>query len=101
MSRFRRAASTRCTRGMWWSSGRSNASSVFKISRQVTVGEQPLNNRYLGATPAVEAAPERGERFWVERPEDLAKATERLAAAPVVAIDAEFAQGRPTDPEPG
>ncbi len=65
------------------------------------MGEQPQgSNRYLGATPPAEAPPERGERFWVERPEELARAAERLAAAQVVAIDAEFAQGRPTDPEP-
>jgi hypothetical protein len=64
------------------------------------VGEQVQSNRYLGATPPVETPPERGERFWVERPEELALAAERLAAAQIVAIDAEFAQGRPTDPEP-
>jgi hypothetical protein len=64
------------------------------------VGEQAPSTRYLGATPPVEPPPERGERFWVERPEELPQAAERLASAQVVAIDAEFAQGRPTDPEP-
>lgn len=64
------------------------------------MGEQAQTNRYLGAAPPVEPLPERGERFWVERPEELAQAAERLATAQVVAIDAEFAQGRPTDPEP-
>jgi hypothetical protein len=64
------------------------------------VGEQAQSNRYLGATPPVEPPPERGERFWVERPEELTRAAERLAIAQVVAIDAEFAQGRATDPEP-
>jgi hypothetical protein len=36
---------------------------------------------------------------WVERPDELAQAAERLAAATVVAIDAEFAQTRSSDAE--
>jgi ribonuclease D len=54
---------------------------------------------YHGDTPPVEPAPARGERVWVERPDELAAAVERLAAAAVVAVDAEFMQVRPTEPE--
>ena len=57
------------------------------------------DNQYHGPTPPVEPPPARGERLWVERPDELARAAERLAAARVVAIDAEFAQTRSADPE--
>jgi ribonuclease D len=53
---------------------------------------------YLGETPPVEKLPERrirGERAWVERPEQLALAADALRQAQVIAIDAEFAQARP------
>ena len=57
------------------------------------------DNRYHGSTPPLEPAPARGERVWVERPDELAAAVERLAAASVVAVDAEFMQVRPSEPE--
>ncbi len=57
------------------------------------------DNRYHGPTPAVESLPGHGERFLVERPDQLAQAVERLAAAPIVAIDAEFMQARPIELE--
>lgn len=57
------------------------------------------DNLYHGPTPPVEPPPARGERVWVERPDELAAAVERLAATPVVAVDAEFMQVRPTEPE--
>ncbi|HEY7357380.1 MAG TPA: hypothetical protein VH590_12970, partial [Ktedonobacterales bacterium] len=46
-----------------------------------------------------EPPPARGERVWVERPDELAAAVERLASAAVVAVDAEFMQVRPSEPE--
>lgn len=64
------------------------------------MNDQSLDdNQYHGPTPPVEPAPERGERVWIERPDDLASAAERLAAAPLLAIDAEFMQVRPSEPE--
>ncbi|HEY0754651.1 MAG TPA: HEAT repeat domain-containing protein [Ktedonobacteraceae bacterium] len=49
---------------------------------------------YLGITPPQGRLPPRGQRAWVERPEQLLQAVERLEQAPVVAIDAEFTQMR-------
>lgn len=61
---------------------------------------QPLDDQqYYGPTPPVEEPPGRGERIWVERPDQLAQAVEQLAAAPVVAVDAEFTQTRLSEPE--
>ncbi len=57
------------------------------------------DNLYHGSSPPVEPAPARGERVWVERPDELAAAVEQLAAASVVAVDAEFMQVRPSEPE--
>ena len=60
----------------------------------------PGDNRYQGQSPPREPSPERGERIWVDRPEELAQAAGRLAAAAVIAIDAEFHQARLSDAEP-
>lgn len=49
---------------------------------------------YLGQTPPQARLPERGERAWVDRPEQLAQAVAALKGAAVIAIDAEFAQVR-------
>ncbi len=49
---------------------------------------------YLGTTPPVGQLPERGERFWVDRPQQLLKAVNVLKQARVVAVDAEFMQAR-------
>lgn len=49
---------------------------------------------YLGKTPPWGQLPPKGQRVWVDRPEQLLKAVEVLTQAPVVAIDAEFAQVR-------
>lgn len=49
---------------------------------------------YLGITPPPGQLPPKGRRIWVDRPEQLLQAAEQLAQAPVVAIDAEFTQGR-------
>ncbi len=59
---------------------------------------------YLGETPPLEKLPESvghtgrvagGERTWVDRVEQLARAADTLQRARVIAIDAEFAQTRP------
>jgi hypothetical protein len=49
---------------------------------------------YLGPTPPVGQLPARGERFWIERPEQLLNAVNVLKKAHVVAVDAEFTQIR-------
>jgi 3'-5' exonuclease len=49
---------------------------------------------YLGITPPQGQLPLKGQRVWVERPEQLRQAVGRLEQAPVVAIDAEFTQMR-------
>ncbi len=49
---------------------------------------------YLGITPPPGQLPPRGQRVWVDRPEQLLQALEQLKQAPVVAIDAEFTQAR-------
>jgi hypothetical protein len=48
----------------------------------------------LGQTPPPGQLPPRGQRIWVDRPEELLKAVKRLAQASVIAIDAEFTQAR-------
>lgn len=50
---------------------------------------------YLGPTPPSGQLPQRGERLWVERPEQLLHATNILTQARIIAIDAEFTQARP------
>ena len=49
---------------------------------------------YHGPTPPVGQLPPRGERFWVDRPEQLLRAVSLLKQARVVAVDAELAQVR-------
>ncbi len=49
---------------------------------------------YTGVTPSLGQLPSRGERVWVDRPEQLLTAVAALKKASVIAIDAEFAQGR-------
>lgn len=49
---------------------------------------------YLGTTPPQGQLPPKGQRVWVDRPEQFLKALEQLQQAPVVAIDAEFTQAR-------
>src|SRR5438876_243263 len=45
---------------------------------------------YLGPTPPLGQLPPKGERVWVDRPEELRRAANMLQQAGVVAIDAEF-----------
>jgi len=49
---------------------------------------------YLGVTPPPDPPPARGERLWVDRPEQLQGAVDVLGQARIVAIDAEFTQMR-------
>ncbi|HEY4387574.1 MAG TPA: hypothetical protein VGN34_24215, partial [Ktedonobacteraceae bacterium] len=49
---------------------------------------------YLGPTPPPGLLPPRGERLWVERPEQLQQAVSVLSRSQIVAIDAEFTQVR-------
>ncbi len=49
---------------------------------------------YLGTTPPIGQLPPRGERQWVDRPDQLLTAVNVLKQSPVVAIDAEFTQLR-------
>ncbi len=49
---------------------------------------------YTGITPPLGKLPQRGERIWVDRPEQLLAAVRTLKTAPVIAIDAEFTQAR-------
>lgn len=49
---------------------------------------------YLGVTPPVGQLPPRGERHWVDRPEQLLHAVRMLKQSRIVAIDAEFTQIR-------
>ncbi|HEX4206073.1 MAG TPA: HEAT repeat domain-containing protein [Ktedonobacteraceae bacterium] len=58
---------------------------------------EELNNvqpGYFGSTPPTGQLPPKGERMWVDRPEQLRYAVSILAQASVVAIDAEFMQVR-------
>ena len=49
---------------------------------------------YLGPTAPVGQLPPRGERFWVDRREQLLQAVSKLNQSSVIAIDAEFTQVR-------
>ena len=56
---------------------------------------------YLGPTPPIGQLPTRGERFWVDRPEQLLNAVNALKQANVIAVDAEFTQVRTRGLTPG
>ena len=53
-----------------------------------------VHGGYLGTTPPPGQLPPRGQRAWVDRPEQLLQALGLLKQASVVAIDAEFTQAR-------
>ena len=57
-------------------------------------GQDVVRPGYLGITPPPGLTPVRGERLWVDRPEQLLHAVDVLKQASVVAIDAEFTQVR-------
>ena len=58
--------------------------------------EDPSNGQqgYLGPTPPLSQLPQKGERLWIDRPEELRRAANMLKQAAVVAIDAEFMLAR-------
>ena len=56
--------------------------------------EEKPQKGYLGTTPPPGQLPPKGQRVWVDRPDQLLQAAEALAQSPVVAIDAEFTQAR-------
>ncbi|HET8913269.1 MAG TPA: HEAT repeat domain-containing protein [Ktedonobacteraceae bacterium] len=49
---------------------------------------------FLGISPAPGKLPERGERMWVDRPDQLLLAASVLEKSQIIAIDAEFTQVR-------
>lgn len=49
---------------------------------------------YLGVTPPPGKLPEKGQRTWVDRPEQLLHAVKALGKSNIVAVDAEFTQVR-------
>ncbi len=53
-----------------------------------------LSSGYLGETPPPGQLSPKGERIWVDRPEQLLRAIALLKEEPVIAIDAEFTQVR-------
>lgn len=50
---------------------------------------------YIGATPPLGQLPQKGERKWIDRPEQLLQAVNVLKQSNVIAIDAEFTMSRP------
>jgi hypothetical protein len=56
---------------------------------------------YLGSTPPSGQPPPKSKRQWVEHPEQLQQAVNVLKQSRVVAIDAEFTQGRPRSQSDG
>jgi hypothetical protein len=57
-------------------------------------GQDVVRPGYLGIIPPPGPTPVRGERLWVDRPEQLLQVVDILKQAGVVAIDAEFTQVR-------
>src|SRR5215813_14136863 len=49
---------------------------------------------YLGTTPPVGQPPAKGNRRWIDRPDQLLQAIQMLNQSSVIAIDAEFTQVR-------
>lgn len=56
--------------------------------------QQTLPQGYLGSTPPPGQLPPKGERVWIDRPEQLFQAVHKLQQAQLIAIDAEFTQTR-------
>jgi hypothetical protein len=75
-----------------------NREKGIALSNKASSEEHEDNDRvqagYLGTTPPPGQIPPKGQRLWIDRPEQLAQAVEALVQAPVVAIDAEFTQAR-------
>jgi hypothetical protein len=73
------------------------------LSEKVPLADDADNilQGYLGATPPISQLPPRGERFWIDRPQQLQNAVNILKQANVVAIDVEFTQVRERAQTPG
>jgi hypothetical protein len=56
---------------------------------------------YLGTTPPLGPPPTKGERRWIDRPDQLLQAIQVLEQSSVIAIDAEFTQVRSFTPRAG
>src|SRR5712692_2430370 len=56
---------------------------------------------YLGTTPPLGPPPTKGERRWIDRPDQLLQAIQLLKQSSVIAIDAEFTQVRSFTPRAG
>jgi hypothetical protein len=65
-----------------------------KESRAEAENQDGVQPGYLGATPVVGQLPRKGQRVWVDRPEQLLRSVDALKQATVIAIDAEFSQAR-------
>jgi len=63
-------------------------------SSQASESDESVLPGYLGKTAPPGTLPLKGERAWVERPEQLIHAVQVLQQSPLVAIDAEFVQNR-------
>lgn len=64
------------------------------VSPEEPADSNSVEPGYLGASPPVGRPPVRGERTWIDRPEQLFAAVNALEQSPVVAVDAEFTQVR-------
>jgi ribonuclease D len=62
---------------------------------QEPVTKAQAQQGYTGTTPPLGQLPPRGERLWVDQPEQLLAAVSVLKKFPVIAVDAEFTQARP------
>ncbi|WP_069804924.1 HEAT repeat domain-containing protein [Thermogemmatispora onikobensis] len=56
--------------------------------------QEKVQPGYLGPTPPPSRPPAKGQRLYVERPEQLLDAVEVLRTARIIGVDAEFVQGR-------
>jgi ribonuclease D len=57
---------------------------------------EQVQHGYLGITPQQGVLPEKSQRTWIDRPEQLLPAIRTLTTSNVVAVDAEFTQVRST-----
>ena len=57
-------------------------------------GSEQEQQGYLGITPQPGLPPEKGQRAWIDRPEQLLLAVNALKKSNVIAVDAEFTQVR-------
>lgn len=97
---------------IWYSNARFNPT-IFLLKKLYSLNErdQSVNHEtneeegkllpgYTGGMPPVGRLPERGERSWVDRIDQLIGAAAALRGAQVIAIDAEFAQVRSFTQDP-